>query len=99
MDLKDKPIVITGAARGLGAAMAKRLAARQPRLALVDLSADSIAETAAACRAIGRPGTPFDPARRGAVPFCVVSGTSGHRRQSPSSQPSQASRPAGWLAL
>lgn len=53
MDLKDKTIVITGAARGLGAAMAKRLAARQPRLALVDLAAESIAETAAACRALG----------------------------------------------
>ena len=51
MDLKDKVIVITGAARGLGAAMAKRFAAAGSKLALVDLDADSIAETAAACEA------------------------------------------------
>jgi 3-oxoacyl-[acyl-carrier protein] reductase len=49
MDLKNKIIVITGAARGLGAAMAKRLAAQGSKLALVDLDADSIASTAAAC--------------------------------------------------
>jgi 3-oxoacyl-[acyl-carrier protein] reductase len=49
MDLKDKVIVITGAARGLGAAMAKRLAAHGSKLALVDLDADSIADTVAAC--------------------------------------------------
>ncbi len=49
MDLKNKVIVITGAARGLGAAMAKRLATQGCHLALVDLDADSIADTAAAC--------------------------------------------------
>ena len=49
MDLKNKVIVITGAARGLGAAMAKRLAKQGARLALVDLDADSIADAAAAC--------------------------------------------------
>jgi 3-oxoacyl-[acyl-carrier protein] reductase len=50
MDLKDKVIVITGAARGLGAAMAQRFAARGSKLALVDLDADSIANTVAACQ-------------------------------------------------
>ena len=50
MDLKNKVIVITGAARGLGAAMAKRLAGHGVKLALVDLDAESIAETAAACQ-------------------------------------------------
>ena len=40
MNLKDKTIVITGAARGLGAAMAKRLAKHQPVLALVDMKAE-----------------------------------------------------------
>jgi len=50
MDLKDKVIVITGAARGLGAAMAKCLAARGSKLALVDLDAASIANTVAACK-------------------------------------------------
>ena len=49
MDIKNKTIVITGAARGLGAAMAKRLAGGGAKLALVDLDADSIAGTAAAC--------------------------------------------------
>jgi len=49
MDLKDKVIVITGAARGLGAAMAKRLAGQGCKLALVDLDTASIAEAAAAC--------------------------------------------------
>jgi 3-oxoacyl-[acyl-carrier protein] reductase len=53
MELKGKTIVITGAARGLGAAMARRLAGHQPRLALVDLSAESLNDAAAACRALG----------------------------------------------
>ncbi len=49
MDLRNKVIVITGAARGLGAAMAKRLAQQGARLALVDLDAASIAAAASAC--------------------------------------------------
>jgi 3-oxoacyl-[acyl-carrier protein] reductase len=53
MDLNNKTIVITGAARGLGAAMAKRLAAHHCRLALVDLEADSIADAASACEQAG----------------------------------------------
>jgi 3-oxoacyl-[acyl-carrier protein] reductase len=53
MDLANKTIVITGAARGLGAAMAKRLAGHGANLALVDLKADDIAATAAACQEAG----------------------------------------------
>ncbi len=53
MDLKDKVIVVTGAARGLGAAMAKGLAERGAHLALVDLDADSMAATQSACEAAG----------------------------------------------
>jgi len=53
MDLKHKTIVITGAARGLGAAMAQRLAAHGGNLALVDLETGSMGETAAACEAAG----------------------------------------------
>jgi len=53
MDLKDKTIVITGAARGLGAAMARRLASHQPRLALVDLKADDLAPIAGECEQLG----------------------------------------------
>jgi 3-oxoacyl-[acyl-carrier protein] reductase len=53
MELKGRTIVITGAARGLGAAMARRLARHGTVLALVDIAADALAETAAACRAAG----------------------------------------------
>ncbi|MCK6371740.1 MAG: SDR family oxidoreductase [Gammaproteobacteria bacterium] len=53
MNLNGKTIVITGAARGLGAAMARRLATHQPKLALVDLGEDSLAEIAGACRGLG----------------------------------------------
>ena len=53
MDLKDKVIVITGAARGLGAAMAKGLAAQGAQLALVDLDVDGIADTLSTCQAVG----------------------------------------------
>lgn len=53
MDIKGKVIVITGAARGLGAAMARRLATHGPTLALVDLEADSLTDCASACAAAG----------------------------------------------
>jgi 3-oxoacyl-[acyl-carrier protein] reductase len=53
MDLNNKTIVITGAARGLGASMAKRLARHGGRLALVDLDAGSVAATVSACEAAG----------------------------------------------
>ena len=53
MDLQQKTVVITGAARGLGAAMARRLAHHKPTLALVDLNAESVAATAASCRQLG----------------------------------------------
>ncbi len=47
--LADKTVVITGAARGLGAALAVSLAERGARLALVGLEQDELAQTAAAC--------------------------------------------------
>ena len=53
MNLNSKTIVITGAARGLGAAMAKRLAPHKPVLALVDLKADDLKAAAAACEQLG----------------------------------------------
>jgi 3-oxoacyl-[acyl-carrier protein] reductase len=53
MDLQDKALVITGAARGLGAAMARRLARHRPKLALVDIAADSLGGVADACRGLG----------------------------------------------
>jgi 3-oxoacyl-[acyl-carrier protein] reductase len=53
MELRNKTIVITGAARGLGAAMAKRLAPHGARLALVDLAAEALTEVATPCRTFG----------------------------------------------
>ena len=53
MDLKGKTIVVTGAARGLGAAMAKGLAARGADLALADLDLDALEPTRSACAELG----------------------------------------------
>ncbi|MEM9533472.1 MAG: SDR family oxidoreductase [Pseudomonadota bacterium] len=53
MDLKDKTVVITGGGRGLGAAMAKRLATTGAQLALVDLDPEALNQTAADCVAAG----------------------------------------------
>jgi len=55
MDIKNKTIAITGGARGLGAAMAKRLASHGAKLALVDLDEDALAATAADCTEAGSP--------------------------------------------
>jgi NAD(P)-dependent dehydrogenase (short-subunit alcohol dehydrogenase family) len=46
-------VVVTGAAQGIGRAIALDLAHRQIRLALWDIDADGCARTAAACREIG----------------------------------------------
>jgi len=53
MDLENKVIVVTGAARGLGAAMAKRLATHRTKLGLIDLEESSLETTAAACKEAG----------------------------------------------
>jgi len=54
MQLKDKVIVITGAAQGLGRAMAEMLAARGARLALLDLerSQNTLSEAVTACQGL-----------------------------------------------
>lgn len=51
MDLSGKVIVITGAARGIGRALAEDFAACGANLALIDLKAEDMADTAAACSA------------------------------------------------
>ena len=53
MNLRGKTILITGAGRGLGAAMAKRLAAQGANLALLDLDAAGVLAVRDACRALG----------------------------------------------
>jgi len=53
MVLDNKVIVVTGAARGLGAAMAKRLATHRTKLGLIDLDKSSLEATAAACKEAG----------------------------------------------
>jgi len=55
VELKDKTIAITGGGRGLGAAMALRLARAGCKLALIDLDESTLNNTAAACREAGSP--------------------------------------------
>jgi len=55
MDLAGKTIVITGGARGLGAAMAKRLAVAGCKLALVDLDEAALKSMAKECSDAGSP--------------------------------------------
>jgi len=52
--LEGKRAIVTGAARGIGRAIAEELAAEGADLALCDLQADWLAETAAAVEARGR---------------------------------------------
>lgn len=53
MDLKEKTIVITGAAQGLGAEMAREIAQQSANLALVDLDKSKLDETVRACSSTG----------------------------------------------
>ena len=53
MDLENKTVLITGAARGLGAAIATELATRGAALALIDLEAASLESTHAKCEEVG----------------------------------------------
>jgi 3-oxoacyl-[acyl-carrier protein] reductase len=54
MQIKGKTVLITGAGRGLGAAMARRFGELGADLALVDLDAAGLDAVAQSCRALGR---------------------------------------------
>jgi 3-oxoacyl-[acyl-carrier protein] reductase len=54
MDINGKTVLITGAGRGLGAAMARGLAERGADLALVDLDESGLRDVADACHGFGR---------------------------------------------
>ena len=47
--LRGQRVLVTGAARGIGAALAERLASRGARLALVGLEPETMAEVAKRC--------------------------------------------------
>ena len=55
MNIAGKTIAITGSGRGLGAAMARRLATAGAHLALVDLDEQALLETQATCAEAGAP--------------------------------------------
>jgi len=53
MELKAKTVVITGAARGIGRAMAEEFAAAGANVGLIDVNKADLADTRAACEALG----------------------------------------------
>ena len=53
MELSDRTVLITGAGRGLGAAMAVGLAAKGADIALVDIDATALADTRSKCESRG----------------------------------------------
>jgi 3-oxoacyl-[acyl-carrier protein] reductase len=53
MELKGKTIIVTGAARGIGQALAADFASGGANLALIDMRAEDLAETIKTCAALG----------------------------------------------
>lgn len=53
MRFKDKTVIVTGAAGGIGSAIGARFAAEGARVVITDVNADGAEETAAAIRATG----------------------------------------------
>ena len=75
MQIDDKLFVVTGAAQGLGAAIALRLAARGARLALLDVNAERLDAALDACKQAGGDGLAFtcDVSDETSVRRCFVS--------------------------
>jgi 3-oxoacyl-[acyl-carrier protein] reductase len=59
MQIKDKTVVITGAARGIGRALALRFASQGADMALLDLNAADLEPTTQACAALGVRATAY----------------------------------------
>jgi NAD(P)-dependent dehydrogenase (short-subunit alcohol dehydrogenase family) len=54
MEIEDKVAVVTGAGRGMGRAISLQLAEAGAHIAVSDINADSVEETATAVKALGR---------------------------------------------
>ena len=74
-NLKGKTAIVTGAARGIGAAIAKTLASRGANVAVCDLQAEWCADTVAAIEAAGSKAKAYgvNVAESAAVDACVKS--------------------------
>ena len=83
MKLKDKVAIVTGGARGIGAAIGERYAAEGARVVIADILEGEAAETAAD---IGREafGLPLDVTRRASIATmieAVVARAAGQQRR------------------
>jgi 3-oxoacyl-[acyl-carrier protein] reductase len=59
VDLAGRPAIVTGAARGLGRAIAMSLAGAGAKVACVDINSETLAETIAAIRGLGGTAEPL----------------------------------------